>query len=80
MVLSPDVLDSLERVVNEQQKRDVLKKHNLSPKRKLLLTGQPGTGKTMTAQAIAGELGLSVYIIRLDGLMSECTGRIHSEA
>ena len=74
MVLSPDVIDSLERVVNEQQKRDVLKKHNLSPKRKLLLTGQPGTGKTMTAQAIAGELGLSVYIIRLDGLMSKYMG------
>src|SRR5690606_14638142 len=38
------------------------------------LTGLPGTGKTMTAQAIAGELGLSVYIIRLDGLMSKYLG------
>ena len=38
------------------------------------MTGLPGTGKTMTAQAIAGELGLSVYIIRLDGLMSKYLG------
>lgn len=74
MVLAPDVKQSLDRLINEQHKWEVLKKHNLSPKRKLLLTGLPGTGKTMTAQAIAGELGLSVYIIRLDGLMSKYMG------
>lgn len=74
MVLSPVVKESLDKLINEQQKWEVLRKHNLSPKRKLLLTGLPGTGKTMTAQAIAGELGLSVYIIRLDGLMSKYMG------
>jgi len=74
MVLSPVVKESLDKLINEQQKWEVLRKHNLSPKRKLLLTGMPGTGKTMTAQAIAGELGLSVYIIRLDGLMSKYMG------
>jgi SpoVK/Ycf46/Vps4 family AAA+-type ATPase len=74
MVLSPGVKESLDKLINEQQKWEILKKHNLSPKRKLLLTGLPGTGKTMTAQAIAGELGLSVYIIRLDGLMSKYMG------
>jgi SpoVK/Ycf46/Vps4 family AAA+-type ATPase len=74
MVLSPAVKESLDKLINEQQKWEILKKHNLSPKRKLLLTGLPGTGKTMTAQAIAGELGLSVYIIRLDGLMSKYMG------
>lgn len=74
MVLHPSVKASLERVLQEQQKWEVLRKHNLSPRRKLLLTGQPGTGKTMTAQAIAGELGMAVYIIRLDGLMSKYLG------
>lgn len=74
MVLAPAVKQSLDKLINEQHKWEVLKKHNLSPKRKLLLTGLPGTGKTMTAQAIAGELGLSVYIIRLDGLMSKYMG------
>jgi len=74
MVLAPAVKDALDKLINEQEKWQVLKQHNLSPKRKLLLTGSPGTGKTMTAQAIAGELGLSVYIIRLDGLMSKYMG------
>jgi SpoVK/Ycf46/Vps4 family AAA+-type ATPase len=74
MVLDSAVKESLEKVVNEQRKWEILRKHNLSPRRKLLLTGAPGTGKTMTAQAIAGELGIAVYIIRLDGLMSKYMG------
>jgi len=74
MVLAPSVKADLERLITEQKKWEILKKHNLSPRRKLLLTGAPGTGKTMTAQAIAGELGVAVYIIRLDGLMSKYMG------
>ena len=74
MVLSDDVKNSLQKLVNEQRSWQLLEKHNLSPRRKLLLTGDPGTGKTMTAQAIAGELSLAVYIIRLDGLMSKFLG------
>lgn len=74
MALSPSVKESLDKLINEQKKWEVLKKHQLSPRRKLLLIGPPGTGKTMTAQAIAGELGMVVYIIRLDGLMSKYLG------
>ncbi|MDJ1498254.1 ATP-binding protein [Cytophagaceae bacterium DM2B3-1] len=74
MVLSDSVQSTLYQLINEQKHWEKLKKYNLSPKRKLLLVWPPGTGKTMTAQAIAGELGMAVYIIRLDGLMSKFMG------
>lgn len=74
MVLDPVVKDRIEKLVNEQKKWELLLHHNLTPRRKLLLTGAPGTGKTMTAQAIAGELDLPVFIIRLDGILSKFMG------
>jgi SpoVK/Ycf46/Vps4 family AAA+-type ATPase len=42
--------------------------------RKLLLIGPPGTGKTMTAAALAGELGLPLFSIQLDGLITKYMG------
>jgi SpoVK/Ycf46/Vps4 family AAA+-type ATPase len=42
--------------------------------RKLLLVGPPGTGKTMTAAALAGELGLPLFSIQLDGLITKYMG------
>lgn len=74
MVLDDRVKGALDALLKEQRKWTLLQKHNLSPKRKLLLTGLPGTGKTMTAQAIAGDLKIPVYIIRLDGLISKYMG------
>ena len=74
LVLDEDINHSLSRLLEEQKRFEDLRKHGLEPMRKLLLTGPPGTGKTMTAQAIAGELNIAVYIIRLDGLMSKYLG------
>ncbi len=74
MVLAADVKGRLEKLIVEQSKLELLLHHNLKPRRKLLLTGAPGTGKTMTAQAIAGELGIPVFIIRLDGILSKFMG------
>ena len=74
MILSPEIKYPLERVIEEQNKYELLRKHNLLPRRKLLLTGPPGSGKTMTAQAIAGELNIPVFIVRLDGLISKFMG------
>lgn len=79
MVLAPSVSKSLQRVVVEQRKFDQLKKYGLSPRRKLLLEGPPGCGKTMTAHALAGELGLSVFVVRLDGLISKFMGETISK-
>ncbi|MCA9577804.1 MAG: ATP-binding protein [Polyangiales bacterium] len=64
----------LDRVLTEQRQRDRLREHGFAPMRKLLLVGPPGTGKTMTASAIAGELGLPLFSIQLDGLITKYMG------
>ncbi len=40
----------------------------------LLLTGPPGTGKTMTANAIAGELSLPLYQVNLSNIVDKYIG------
>lgn len=64
----------LDRVVTEQRERERLRHHGFAPMRKLLLVGPPGTGKTMTAAALAGELGVPLFCIRLDGLITKFMG------
>lgn len=71
----PDPLRArLDRVLTEQRERDRLREHGFAPMRKLLLVGPPGTGKTMTAAALAGELGLPLFSIQLDGLITKYMG------
>lgn len=74
MALSELLGARLERVLTEQRERDRLREHGFAPMRKLLLVGPPGTGKTMTAAALAGELGLPLFSIQLDGLITKYMG------
>lgn len=74
MVLADDLEQQLERIVREQRHAAEILSHGLQPRRKLLLVGPPGTGKTMTASVLAGELGLPLFEVRLDGLMTKFMG------
>jgi SpoVK/Ycf46/Vps4 family AAA+-type ATPase len=74
MVLSESLHQRLMRVVTEQANSNLLKEHNLAPRRKLLLVGAPGTGKTMTAAAIAGELKLPLFTVLYEGLFTKFMG------
>ena len=71
MALTDGLRTRLERVMTEQRERERLREHGFAPMRKLLLIGPPGTGKTMTAAALAGELGLPLFGIQLDGLITK---------
>ncbi len=74
MILSASIRKKLERVVREHRAIALIRNRGLSPRRKLLLIGKPGTGKTLTASAMAGELGLPLFVVRLDGLITKFMG------
>lgn len=74
LVVADPIRVKLDRVVTETRHGDELRHHGLAPVRKLLLFGQPGTGKTMTASALAGQLGLPLFSVRLDGLITRFLG------
>ncbi len=72
--VEPDISAGLERVLHEVRQSDRLREHGFSPARRLLLVGSPGTGKTMTARALAGELSLPLFTVKLDGLITKFMG------
>ncbi len=74
MALTADTLSRIERVLTEQRQRAHLQAHGLMPQRRLLLVGLPGTGKTMTATVLAGELSLPLFSIQLHSLITKYLG------
>jgi SpoVK/Ycf46/Vps4 family AAA+-type ATPase len=74
MILPADIQGRLERVLHEHRQQEHLRDHGLRPRRKLLLVGPPGSGKTMTAAALAGELHLPLFSVVLDGLITKFMG------
>lgn len=78
-VLKDVVLDSrlrerIDDVVREQAKRGWLREHGKVPNRRVLFLGPPGSGKTMTAEALAGQLRLPLLVIRLEALITRYMG------
>jgi SpoVK/Ycf46/Vps4 family AAA+-type ATPase len=76
MTLAPATRAQLERVLHEQRERDRLRAHGFAPLRRLLFTGPAGTGKSMSASALATELSLPLVTIRIEALISKYTGEI----
>jgi len=74
LILTEETRSHLARVVVEQRQRDKLVARGLHPRRKILLVGPPGTGKTYSARALAGELHLPLFTVLLDGLITKYMG------
>lgn len=79
MVLNDLVESKLKRIIKEQRNFTKIREHGLFPRRKLLLVGPPGTGKTMTASVLAGELGIPLFLVRLDSLITKFMGETASK-
>ncbi|MBV6446602.1 ATP-binding protein [Nitrosomonas sp.] len=74
LILPKEVEDRLRRVTLEHRQKSKLQEHGLHPRSKILLVGPPGTGKTMTAKALAGEMHLPIFSIQLDRLLTKYLG------
>lgn len=79
LILSNEVSNKLHRIIKEYKQRDKIQKFGLQNRRKVLLSGLPGTGKTATASAISGELKLPLYVIMMDKLMTKYMGETASK-
>lgn len=74
LVLGEDIKIRIERIIMEFRQQNKLKSHGLMHRRKILLTGAPGTGKTMTAKVLATELKQPLHIVQIDRLVTKFMG------
>lgn len=74
MVLTGSQRAALDRTLAEYRQQSKLREFGLSARRKLLLVGPPGCGKTMTSHAIAGELKLPHFAVQLHALITKFMG------
>ena len=75
VALSDMAQETIQEIVKEQNNAQELMRIGVTPKNRILFCGPPGCGKTMTANALAKELGLPIAYVHLDGLVSSYLGQ-----
>ena len=80
VLLPADVLKATSELIEEQQRRDILRSYGLEPRHRVLLSGPPGNGKTTLAEAIAQELMVPLFVVRYEAVvgsfLGETSGRL----
>jgi SpoVK/Ycf46/Vps4 family AAA+-type ATPase len=74
VVLDAALESTLRQLVDDVNAREQFAAWGLPPKRKVLFFGPPGCGKTVSARAVAGELGVPLLYVRFDALISSYLG------
>ena len=74
LILSRETKIQLERIIREFKDADILATYNLNYKKKILLCGKPGTGKTFSVQIISSVLNIPLVYIRFDAIISSYLG------
>lgn len=74
MILPEGVESKIRRIESEFTARERLAAYGLKPKKKVLLYGSPGCGKSMSAERIAWTIGLPFLKVRLDAIISSYLG------
>lgn len=80
MLLPKDVIKATSELIEEQQRRDLLRSYGLEPRHRVLMSGPPGNGKTTLAEAIAQELMVPLFVVRYEAVigsfLGETSGRL----
>jgi SpoVK/Ycf46/Vps4 family AAA+-type ATPase len=74
MILADAVEERFHRIEKEYVARDRLAHHGLRYRQKILLYGSPGCGKTMGAERLAWNTGLTLIKVRFDAMVSSYLG------
>lgn len=74
LIVNDNIYIRIKKILNEYSNRNKLRSYGMSNRRKILIEGAPGTGKTFTASVIASELGLPLYTVQVDKLVSKFMG------
>lgn len=74
LIVSEDIKNQIQRVLTEYRNKNKLISYGLKNRRKILIEGNPGTGKTLTAAIIASELSLPLYTVQMDKLVTKYMG------
>jgi SpoVK/Ycf46/Vps4 family AAA+-type ATPase len=78
IVLSATNVRLLLGLMKEFRRGDDIRRHGLPVRSKLLFCGPPGCGKTLCAEVFSGELGLPLFVVKLDRLISSYLGETAS--
>lgn len=74
LIVNDDLKARILRILSEYKNMKMLNMHGYANRRKILLEGDSGTGKTFTATIIASELGLPLFTIQFDKLVTRFLG------
>lgn len=74
LIVSEEINEKIQRILNEYRNRNKLVSYGLTNRRKILIEGNPGTGKTLTASIIASELSLPLYTVQMDKMVTKFMG------